>query len=809
MLKHLLLTLAILTGSLNLFAQAEYEEKLSNYLFAQRQEKIYLHLDKPHYGAGDEVWLKAYIVDGTFHTPTEISGTLFIELISPEKKIIDSLLLPIRDGVSIGNFTLSRNLRKGNYGIRAYTNWMRNFDQDFLFKKSIEVINPLKKSTDTLNCYQNTSEPIRNTIKSIDSDLQVDFLPEGGDLIDGISTKVAVKATDALGRGVSFTGRIIDNSGEFITEIKSNKFGHGLFFMTPSLESTYTAIINADTFNLRKVKKYGASIRVLHNFQSDRIQISVLSNGVDLSGGSLVAHQRGGLLFSTQCQQESSFSTILSKENFSSGIIHLTFFNTDGIPLSERLIFPNVPSGDSVVKIKPKQSLHKTRSKIIVEFSALSDSVHSASVTINPLEDLSLSGHEENIVSYLLLSSDIKGRIESPSYYFHNTDTSYEALDLLMLTQGWTRFNWESLLNNNDFSMKFLPEKGITIRGQITDYYNESQFREANFTYMVPLLGINETGRTDKNGRFVVEGNDFQDSTMVVIKAHGFKGKKNKEDKNVRVNLTPLPRPEIKSPLIPNTGINSMFITKVTKLDQISRAYRLDNETTLLDEVVISAKHPVTEQLQERTSLYTEPSHRLFIDSMKQNIGTQSVFDLLEILPGVRVSGSWPDLTVNIRGAISTSTDSEPLFVIDGIPVDKDAIVFLPIQSVEFIDVLKGPKASVYGSRAAGGVILVYTRQGGPIFFEKEDPKGILGFMHPGYTKSKEFYSPQYDRPREEHIVPDYRSTLFWEPDLQFNNNKAQLTFYSSDQKGTYLIQLEGILKNGEPVYEKMTLEVE
>lgn len=717
-------------------------------------------------------------------------------------------MLPIENGVAIGSFSLSKNLYDGSYRIRAYTNWMRNFSEAFLFRKDFELVNPLKISGDTLGMNVEARKGIRTNVISDRKKLIVNFFPEGGDLIDGISSKVAVKVIDSFGRGVAFTGSVINNKNELVDEVESNEYGHGVFFMTPSLDSSYSAIINSDTFKLPKVKDQGASIRVVHSYNSDKIYISTLSNGVDLTDGSLIAHQRGVPLFYSKCKQPSSFSIALNKQNLSPGIIHITFITKAGIPLSERLIFPKIPSNSHEITIEPDQEVYKRRSKIKIEFNSLRDSVHSASVTVNPIEDISVLENQETIISYLLLSSDIKGRIESPSYYFNQTNVAYEALDLLMLTQGWSRFNWKSLLDNTDFTLTLLPEKGITISGQVVDYYKEDQPREAILTYVVPKLGIIEPGQTDENGQFMIEGNDFQDATMVIINAHGFKGKKNKEDNNVKVKIDHIPSPSVTLPILSYAKPDSALIKKVNKLEQISKAYMLDEEATLLDEVVVSAKNPAKEKILERTRLYSDPSHRIIMDSLGYNVAGQSAFDLLRMIPGIQISGTLPDVSIKIRGPISMMGNNEPLFVIDGVPVDKDAFNSMPIQSIEFIDVLKGPKATIYGARGTGGVILIYTRHGASGFIVNSDPKGILGFVHPGYSKSKEFYSPQYHQPKDEHAVPDYRSTIFWEPDLKFDDNE-QLTFYSSDQKGIYLIQLEGILKNGKPVYESMTIEIE
>lgn len=123
-------------------AQNLYQEKLDSFIYEEKQEKVYLHFDKPQYAVGEDIWFKAYITNAVSHLPTKVSWNLYVELVNDKKEILDSLTLFIENGVAHGNISLSRDLKSGSYRVRAYTEWMRNNDDDFFYKKDFKIVTP-------------------------------------------------------------------------------------------------------------------------------------------------------------------------------------------------------------------------------------------------------------------------------------------------------------------------------------------------------------------------------------------------------------------------------------------------------------------------------------------------------------------------------------------------------------------------------------------------------------------------------------------------------------------------------------------
>lgn len=788
--------LFFLFNTINLCAQHFYKEKLDNFIYEEKQEKVYLHFDKPQYAAGDDIWFKAYITSAVSHLPTEVSWNLYVELINDEKRLLDSLTLFIENGVAHGSFSLNRDLKPGSYRIRAYTEWMRNSDNDFFYRKDFKIVNP--SFNEELNNIQKETIPKRK--------LMVDFLAEGGDLIDGISTKIAIRATDINGRGIPVNGAIINDKGEKVTAFEANDLGYGLCFFKPKIEESYLALIQEDTFYLPKVKNAGATIRVTHSYGSENVHIAVLSKNIDLKDGTLVIHRRGQLLISAKSLNDTTMVMPIKKSSLGAGIIHITFFDKNRIPLSERLVFPNPPVNETDISIIPDRNVYEKRSKVTLGLGSKSDTIHSASLTINPQIESSYQEDGENIKNYLLLSSDLKGRIDSPESYLTGTEEAYRALDVLMLTHGWFRFDWESLLAS-DFSPQYLPEKGLKIWGKAINYYNDKDLNEPLIGLTIPSIGVlNETFKISEHGTFQIAGLVLMDSTVIFMQAFREKNDKIKEYQSAKIELEYPPRPDVNQVPHNESDVKPDFLAKTKKLEEISIAYFLDNQVTELEEVVVTTKNFKQDEMDRRTTLYSEPDNRLIMDSL--GVFYTSVFDALYRVPGVTVTGTFPNQSARIRGPVSLYGSNEPAYFLDGMLVDVAAIQMLPVQDVEFIDVIKGAQAATIGSRGAAGAILVYTRRGGSSN-QRERPSGLLSFTHPGYHKAKEFYSPQYDLDREEHIIPDFRTTLHWNPKLAFENNYTETTFYTSDQTGSFVIRVEGMFTNGEPFFEEHFIYVE
>ncbi|MCB8995646.1 MAG: TonB-dependent receptor plug domain-containing protein [Bacteroidales bacterium] len=401
----------------------------------------------------------------------------------------------------------------------------------------------------------------------------------------------------------------------------------------------------------------------------------------------------------------------------------------------------------------------------------------SFSVSIANAEDIK---DDQNIVSNLLLDSDLKGKIENPAYYFSNWNPQKEKeLDDLMLTNGWSRFSWPVVLSDNRIPPKFENEHGISISGKITRELFDIPLRDIKVTMSI-LNEFNDvfTTRSREKGIFSFDNLDYSDTVSVSIEAVRASGRHNlviyldektdSQDKNMhyQTKVKPKKRGEKGRYVeLPDPSADDPYA------EQNSRLYRIHQEPTASNVIIVDEKYQayanVGEIIQGR-------------------------------IAGVNVSGNH----VNIRGNSSYYGNTDPLFLVDGMPVDAEYALGMNPMDVERIEVLKGNDAAIYGSRAANGVIAIYTKRG------KFMKKGILDFEMLGYATPKEYYKPKYEY-RADDPYEDDRRTIFWMPYLLTDSDgRTSFEFYTSDIKGPYVIKVEGLSDSGIPGFGYMQMEV-
>lgn len=680
---------------------------------------------------------------------------------------------------------------------------MRNFEHDFFYAFDFKVLEGKESSKST-----NASE----------LDLSLDFFPEGGELIEGIPSIVAFKAINSKGEGVNLDGIILNSAGEKVGELSSVKSGIGVSLITPqNSEDLYAKVIwNSKelSFKLPPIRSEGYTMRINNNFESENVTIAVRARNADLFNGFIIGHQAGRIFaMATNTSKKNSFALSIDRSAFPPGICHLTFFDKNGTPQSERLVFANYPKMIEL-EIHPDELVGK-RSAVSIGLeldSTASGANLSASIT--PFDEIKYSDNSLNIRNYFFLGSDLRGYIEDPEYYFIKSKDSFKALDYLLLTHGWRRFKWDEVLNSTK-EIKFWAEDGITFTGTIVDYYNRDKARVGKISLSVLSKDFQLVeGETNEEGRFFINQADFVEPTDLIFQAKRRKG--NKADKyldDVYINLDKWKAPMVskaKTRLLLSDNVDSASHELNEKIREVNQAFNFDPDAILLDDVVVlgQRRNVINETLTSANVLYNTPSNRIVADSIIGVEGFGSAFDLIARVPGVRVGGTFPNQSILIRGATSISSSLEPLYLLDGIPVDGATVSTITAQDVSFVDVLKGSDAVIYGSRASGGVVAIYTKRG-KNGGSKITP-GILNISHPGYSQAREFYTPDYSYQKDEHAKPDIRSTLYWDPNITIDQSgHTQLEFYTSDQLGIFNIIIEGISNDGTPIFKRGTIKID
>ena len=743
------------------------------------QQKVYLHLDKPEYLGGDDLWVKAYLVNGLDHMPDTLSTNLYVELISPFKTRVEIKRFQMFDGFGIGDFKLSDTLPEGLYQIRAYTMWMQNFDTEFFFEKNFQLSNPRYiKQISPKQARVNKREIAGNEKLADDIDLQ--FMPEGGYLVNGLESVVAFKAINKLGKGVEIKGTIIDDKGKTVTSFTSFSKGIGTFILKPERGRKYFAVTPLGNKEMRTPLplplESGLVMHAVNN--TDNISVHLVSNKPVTSDPSanelIITGQVGGNIYyyATVRLENGEADLEITKKVFPTGIMQLTVFSGRGDPLAERLVFVN--RNDLMrISFSASDTLTEDGMKVVMDIQVrdIHNKPLTANLSMSVIREGSGLSHvsRNNIFTSLFLTSDLKGTIEDPFDYFTPPSPgNVKAIDNLMLTQGWRRFEWNKILAGNYPVIKYHEERGITVMGKITHDFFSIPLKNCRVQLSI-MDAYNDvfTQYSSVKGIFLFENLVYYDTVSVKIEAWRPSGRRNLVI------------------LLPDEKINEVQgqqgdYSLITTSERDNKAYRIEANAESKQAYLEEQKRLKEERENSLTSFYGEPDYILYAKDIP--INSSNILEAMKgRIPGVQVLGN----SVIIRGINTINGSTEPLYLIDGTAVrDVGSVLAIPVSDIDRVEVLKGPSAAFYGVRGSNGVIAVYTKRGHYMV------RGKIEFDMLGYHSPRTFYQPKY-QPNEE---PPDDYTLLWEPVIITNaEGKARIYFDKPLVHGNYRFDIQGI----------------
>jgi hypothetical protein len=814
----LIAVLSFTTYNKDMF-QEHIISKLEEYDSKNFPEKIYLHTDKPFYTLNESIWFTGYMVNGINHLKSNKSMVMHVDLIDSNDSIMDSKNIYISRVTGAGDFKISKKWKPGKYLLRAYTNEMRNINTDDFFQKEITVLATVDKDSTSLTeqASLNISEEQTKDDYTIPRpDLK--FFPEGGYLIDGMANKVAIKVMDPIFKNKILKGKIVDNDKNELFTFSSAKFGMGLFLITPEVGKTYTAIVDIngseERYALPKSLEKGYQISIVNS--GANISINLNSNTRDgLKGTTIVAHQRGKYIYSkTETSIQANYKLNFPTKSMDDGIIHFTLFNPQGNPVAERLVYVENPNNRVTITATPDKKDIGTRQKMTLSIDAKNPNgktiAGSLSISIRDMKALPQNNYVENIKTYLLLNSDLRGRVDNPGYFFENPNDPKKRylLDLTMMTNGWRRFTWQSLLHEPLKEKPYPIEKGLFIEG--TTKLLKKPYSVLSTPTRLTFLGNDihqENQQSDSLGNFKFGPYVFFDSiaTLIESRLYSFSSKKRK-NRNIVIllnNTAPNKPKVLHESSLENTPDKAQLeaFLKISKyIEQINIEY--EQQMQLLDEVVIIGKKKDeielrNEEFDSRT-LHGSSEKRVVIDDV-MGADNYTIYELLRRLPGISVSGT----SVSIRGG------GTPEYYLDGMAIDSSFVDNIIGSDIDFIDVLTGADAAIY-SNSSNGIIALYSRTGANIKSKNIKRKpGIIDFQAEGFYTTRKFFAPDHINGFEEMSKADMRTTLHWEPDIRILPNKtAEISFFSCDSRGDYVIDIQGISDSGIPFYDISTFTV-
>ena len=650
-----------------------------------------------------------------------------------------------------------------------------------------------------------------NTIVAINqpSDIDLQFFAEGGTLVNGLQSRIAVKSVGPDGYGKDIEGRIVDNNGETVTSFKTNHYGMGEFFLAPEPGKTYTAIT--------ELKGAVPPKLILPLASAEGVTFSAYTNNPDTI---VIRFQASPAVYNTKSVWHLAgiagnelvilndftlnrpiTSLKLPCKELPAGVIQLTLFSDKYEPVAERLVF-NYPQVKSSLTISELKTTYKTREKVAVNLHGVIEgkpTVGSYSISVvdeNFIGDT--EDDEQTILSTLLLSSDIKGHIEHPNYYFHNIDDKKRAeLDLLLRTQGYRSFNWKAL--KEDKKPLFAPETVGTVFSGYAKTLGGKPYPGADVTILSLKAKLFQQTKADELGRFVFPPFVLADSVKLTFKASA-------PDKKRRLAI------EVDS--IPgfhpvNKDSYEYLYRNSFRQDKLDKVldFKGEQQTKFGLGLGIDLKEVTVKGTKGRNTSSDDfdlarGADQVLVGDQFKSCATLSIC-LAGMLNGVIFKTVTTDFgVVNAPFLTRGGSNASPMRLYwNGLPIDLHDYPNYLEQNVEnpqdivSIKILKNDHyANIYGAQGRG-VILVSTR-GNRLSGNKLNLSTLL-FQPTGFNKVREFYVPKYDVPSKVKR-PDYRTTVYWNPSLvSSSEGNVPITYFNSDALGRFRITVEGITPDG------------
>ena len=892
-LKQLNATLAAITS---------HSDSLINHY---PSEKIYIQFDKPEYTLGDTVWFKAYVFNAASHLLSSRSGLLHVDIATDSNRVVKQYLFAVTSGLCPGNLVLNtKDYKSGNYVIRAYTQWMRNFSEDGFFYKQLRVADadengwlvktridtsnqgrhlrarlavsrldqvPMTDSTFVAEVYNGKKQLYKQTVHAGANGLldlafelpadakpsirlesrdkskkavvpvglnrpqntDVQFMPEGGSMVAGLPSRIGFKAIGEDGRGVAVTGIVVDKEGKQVAALNSFYRGMGDFTLLPKPAEQYTARITLPggtikNYALPEAKASGIVLRVNNELKSDSLEVE-LSASPDLqqSGQSwfLLAKDRSVVCYAAVFDFGKSphISKMISKEHFPTGITHFMVLSQSGQPLAERLVY--IDQKDELqIHIEPNKAQYTSKDSIALHVMVYDHNnqpvqgVFSMAVT----DDLQVKADTSNsIVSHLLLTSDLKGNVENPSYYLIRNESNWQALDDLLLTQGWV--SYEPLSTN----LTYAAETEYKVSGSVNNDFN-APLKKTDVLLFSNHPSILKDTLTDDKGQFLFNHFPRVDTPVFVLQARNRHGK----SFNVNIKIDEITPPAFNAPY---------FAEKVPWYVNIDTTLgmRLKNIITFnkfldsipgvkvhhLKEVKIIAKKVV----KGSENLNGPGNADIVLDEKDlEAAGKKTWLQLLEeTIPGFRVGTLGSLLSFLTDGGDTKlpclwyfAKDKPIKFIIDGTslfevirfsefePPLKQISEFLKSHTAEDIKGVEINISTKYTYRYVPMDWAPIIQPNDVAFIEitTRSGHGAATTFTPGtylykplaLTWPKQFYKPKYTL-KDSAKNFDPRATIDWEPQIITDaSGKATVAFYAGTSASSYTVIMEGADLNGD-----------
>ena len=835
-LLHILLLTFIVSS---LHAQSEetnrilsYLQKAMNFNKVVPQEKVYLHFDNMGYFENETLWFKAYVTRTDNGHPSDLSKVLYVELLNPTGDVLQTLKYPIDSlGMSHGEMKLDTILGSGLYEVRAYTRYMTNWGTNAVFSRVIPVFKTPKQEGDYSDLtivpipyhqrLPNRREPMDTLYlqavgegiytDDLNKTISVNFYPEGGDLIVGKRCRVAMLAVDDNGNPYASEGFVMNGAGDVLASVQTDTLGRGFFEIVPD-----TSTLTFQMRNLQKKEKRQVQFFALPQAKKEGCTLSVdavseqmlatlqCTDGICGNMLGYVLMHNGNIVRCDTIKAVPLLEIELDRETMPEGVNQLTVFDSWGRIMAERLFFicPKPNKADSIQvttltqRLKPcgkvEMELH-TRPNANLSFSAMD-----AQTMTN--------GKQGNMKTWMLLSSEVRGYIHNVDYYFEADDKEHrESADLLMLTQGWRRYDWRLMSERYTFRKAQPIEDQFYLYGQLKEYRRRNPV--PNVKLYVSLY--NEKGQsllgnavTDSLGNYAFKM-PFMDGEwkMFIYTTRETKGGEKRKTYYVGIDrqFSPVPRyltpleTEILHPLKPNAFVRNPF----AELEEEDEFIPITEKNHVLNNVTVKAKRRyfTNDDWRYKNEAYGKIYASLYYNADRE---LDNILDRGEPVPRTsdfisRKLGT--ELDKYGYEARNKRKGRNIAFVVDNNEGGGYSDWLNYIKSIYIVfnerisptlgmwEIIESPEHNI--------IVYLYTHR----IFSSESNKGLRRTYFQGFNQASTFKTEDYN------VIPpmaDFRRTIWWQPDITTDaQGKAKVEFFNNSTCEEMYISVEGMTSDG------------
>ena len=789
----ILVVLFFVIISMPIVSKAQVFDSLMNVYEEQYpHEKIHIQFDRNIYNSGETIFYKLYVLAGMEWT--NLSKNVYVSWYDNNGNYIKQTAAPLFQSSAKGSFEIPANYKGDFIRVKAFTRWMLNEDSVFLYEKNIPINNGVVAKS-----------------KNVMSKTRVDVFAEGGTFIEGLQSKIAFKATNNFGVPVFIKGFVVNDKNKVIDTLKVQHDGMGIFKIRPNEGEKYQ--LNWTDENGQKgstplptAYAEGVILKITTDNEKAYAQVErTIEVPTSYKHMRLLVHQNQHLIYTVEFKGEERQvqKAALPIDELPTGIVQFSLFSNDWVPLAERIILVNNRLHEFNANVNIGIANTSKRGKNVLEITVKDTAAANMSVSITDASVV--TPDQQTIYSDFLLSNEIKGKVYNPAYYFSSDADSVAAhLDLVMLTNGWRKFDWTKMKAGIVPTLLYPKETALMkLTGKL--YGGTALKSSDNLLLNLIILGKDSSRKmlfvpVAKDGSFEDNSVFYYDTSRIYYSLNG----KSKLDNQTVVRFeNGLLKQEFTSLPVSPTGLVSYTSDSIARAKL--NAFLLEQEkqkkllaSITLSEVVVKTKAKTPVQLLEE-----KYAKGLFAggDGISFDLSSDGVavaaIDILTYL-----QAKVPGLSITIAGSQASASwrGSKTDFYVDEFSTPIEQIQNMNIVDIAFIKAIRPPffGSSSAGGGGSGGAIAIYTKRGGPNKSSNVNSKGMENMVLGGYSVFKEFFNPEYDKPTAS-FEADNRTTLYWNPYVLTNkrSTRVRIEFYNNDISRKLQLVLEGMNIDG------------